>query len=103
MRMELSRTRRSRPLQPGKLQNSWRAHEAGAALDCGSREMASSDDGSKKSALWRPLQAYVLAAICFAIGLPVGYLFRGSAADQSTSVEAANTQASQPQMNAGKG
>lgn len=30
-------------------------------------------------ATWRPTQAYVLAAVCLVIGLPVGYLLRGSA------------------------
>jgi hypothetical protein len=28
---------------------------------------------------WRPVQVYVLAGFCLAIGLPVGYLLRGSA------------------------
>lgn len=28
---------------------------------------------------WRPVQVYVLAGVCLAIGLPVGYLLRGSA------------------------
>jgi cytochrome c-type biogenesis protein CcmH/NrfG len=30
-------------------------------------------------AVWRPLQAYLLAAVCLVVGLPVGYLLRGSA------------------------
>ncbi len=28
---------------------------------------------------WKPVQVYVLAGVCLAIGLPVGYLLRGSA------------------------
>ena len=28
---------------------------------------------------WRPVQVYVLAGVCLAIGFPVGYLLRGSA------------------------
>jgi cytochrome c-type biogenesis protein CcmH/NrfG len=32
----------------------------------------------KSRALWKPMQAYVLAAVCLMVGLPVGYLLRGS-------------------------
>jgi len=28
---------------------------------------------------WRPVQAYALAAICLAVGVPLGYMIRGSA------------------------
>jgi len=34
--------------------------------------------GSANSA-WRPVQVYAMAAICLLIGLPIGYLIRGSA------------------------
>lgn len=33
---------------------------------------------------WRPVQVYVLAAVCLVIGLPVGYLLRGSAPEVPT-------------------
>ncbi len=32
-----------------------------------------------KTSTWRPVQAYGLAAICFIVGLPVGYLIHSSA------------------------
>jgi cytochrome c-type biogenesis protein CcmH/NrfG len=40
---------------------------------------------------WRPMQAYVMAGICFAIGIALGFLIRGSAAPPSpvTAVNAA--------------
>lgn len=40
---------------------------------------------SKVSA-WRPVQAYGLAAICFIVGLPVGYFVHDSAPSPSTAV-----------------
>ncbi len=39
-----------------------------------------------KTTAWRPLQAYGLAAICFILGLPVGYLVHNSAPTPSTAV-----------------
>jgi tetratricopeptide (TPR) repeat protein len=33
----------------------------------------------KSVATWRPRQAYILAAVCLLVGLPIGYLIRGSA------------------------
>jgi len=33
----------------------------------------------KQQTYWRPMQVYVLAAVCLIVGLPVGYLLRGSA------------------------
>lgn len=45
-------------------------------------------------AIWKPLQAYVLAAVCLVIGLPVGYLLRGS----SPEVAATPVEATAPQM-----
>jgi cytochrome c-type biogenesis protein CcmH/NrfG len=47
----------------------------------------------KTPALWKPMQAYVLAAVCLIIGLPVGYLLRGS----SPQPTAAPTEAAMPQ------
>ncbi len=32
-----------------------------------------------RQSYWRPVQVYVLAGVCLAIGFPVGYLLRGSA------------------------
>ena len=64
--------------------------------------MQSSGDTSKKT-VWQPLQVYVLAAVCFAVGLPVGYLFRGSAPEQAAPVESANAQMPQPAKGEGKG
>jgi cytochrome c-type biogenesis protein CcmH/NrfG len=62
--------------------------------------MQSSGDANRKT-VWQPLQVYVLAAVCFAVGLPVGYLFRGSAPDQAAPIEVADAQIPQPA--AGKG
>jgi cytochrome c-type biogenesis protein CcmH/NrfG len=42
---------------------------------------------------WRPVQAYILAAICLAVGLPLGYMIRGSAAVPKP---AAQVEAAQP-------
>lgn len=42
---------------------------------------------------WRPAQAYALAAICLAVGLPLGYMIRGSA---PAPVPAAKVEAAQP-------
>ena len=44
---------------------------------------------------WRPVQVYVLAAVCLVIGLPVGYLLRGSAPDVPT-VQGATTTTTAP-------
>ncbi len=45
-------------------------------------------------ALWKPMHAYLLAAVCLLVGLPVGYLLRGS----SPEVAAAPVEATAPQM-----
>jgi tetratricopeptide (TPR) repeat protein len=37
---------------------------------------------------WRPAQAYTLAIICLLIGLPIGYLLRGSAVPATTAAAA---------------
>ncbi len=42
---------------------------------------------------WRPVQAYALAAICFFVGLPLGYLVHGSS---PMPVSAAHPEAAQP-------
>ena len=47
----------------------------------------------KPRALWKPMQAYVLAAVCLIVGLPVGYLLRGS----SPQPAAMPTEAAMPQ------
>lgn len=41
-----------------------------------------------KRGLWTPLQAFLLATICFVIGLSVGYLVRGSAANSTPTIAA---------------
>lgn len=48
----------------------------------------------KSRALWKPMQAYVLAAVCLILGLPVGYLLRGSSPETggSAATEASMTQ-----------
>ena len=48
---------------------------------------------------WRPLQVYVLAGVCLAIGLPVGYLLRGSA-PAPTTVAATSAMAGMPPASA---
>ena len=35
---------------------------------------------------WRPLHVYLLAAVCLLVGLPVGYLLRGSAPEKAAAV-----------------
>ena len=47
----------------------------------------------KSRALWKPMQAYVLAVVCLIVGLPVGYLLRGS----SPPAAAVPTEATMPQ------
>lgn len=46
----------------------------------------------KTRALWKPMQAYVLAAVCLLVGVPVGYLLRGSSPQAAASTEAAMPQ-----------
>lgn len=48
----------------------------------------------KSRALWKPTQAYVLAAVCLVVGLPVGYLLRGSSPEPTPT---AATEAAMPQ------
>ena len=45
--------------------------------------MAQSKTPSASSASWTSIQAYVLATICLAVGIAVGYFFRGSAGSDS--------------------
>lgn len=49
----------------------------------------------KSRALWKPMQTYLLAAVCLILGLPVGYLLRGSS---SQTVVPAPAQAAAPEM-----
>ncbi len=44
---------------------------------------------------WRPVQVYVLAGVCLAIGFPVGYLLRGSA-PEAAPVAATSTMPNMP-------
>jgi cytochrome c-type biogenesis protein CcmH/NrfG len=48
------------------------------------------DEESKGSetqrSYWRPVQVYVLAAVCLAVGFPVGYLLKGSAPEPGPTV-----------------
>ncbi len=48
----------------------------------------------KSRALWKPMQAYVFAAVCLIVGLPVGYLLRGSS---PATTPTAATEAAMPQ------
>jgi tetratricopeptide (TPR) repeat protein len=51
--------------------------------------------GSKSA--WRPAQAYAMAVACLLIGLPIGYLIRGSAQPvPATALSAASASASVP-------
>lgn len=52
----------------------------------------------KSRALWKPMQAYVLAGVCLIVGLPVGYLLRGSSPETTATAatEAAMTQPAAP-------
>jgi cytochrome c-type biogenesis protein CcmH/NrfG len=52
------------------------------------------DQPERQQAFWRATQVYVLAAVCLVIGLPVGYLLRGSAPEKSPAV----TEAAAPGM-----
>ena len=52
--------------------------------------MENGPDDSGKSNIWQPLHAYILAVVCLLIGLPVGYLLRGSAAPTSPPTVAAS-------------
>ena len=49
----------------------------------------------KSRALWKPMQAYLLAAVCLIVGLPVGYLLRGSSSQPGVTAPA---QAAAPEM-----
>jgi cytochrome c-type biogenesis protein CcmH/NrfG len=63
-----------------------------------------SNELERKSVYWRPMQVYVLAAVCLVIGLPVGYFLRGSAPESAAvSVPAASPTPSQeaPGMSGG--
>jgi cytochrome c-type biogenesis protein CcmH/NrfG len=55
------------------------------------------NDSEQQQSLWRPIQVYVLAAICLVIGLPVGYLLRGSAPATTTEPVAQSAPAGMPQ------
>lgn len=51
-------------------------------------------ESDQPKAVWRPVQAYLLAAVCLMIGLPVGYLVRGSAPEKtSAAAPVANAEA----------
>jgi len=52
----------------------------------------------KSRALWKPMQAYVLAGVCLIVGLPVGYLLRGSSPETTATAatEAGMTQPAAP-------
>ena len=45
---------------------------------------------------WRPAQAYTFAIICLLIGLPIGYLIRGSTAPTATPVAVAASTGAAP-------
>jgi len=49
-----------------------------------------------RQSYWRPIQVYVLAGICLVIGLPVGYLLRGSAPEPAPVAASATMPAMPP-------
>ena len=51
---------------------------------------------------WRPAQAYTFAIICLLIGLPIGYLIRGSTAPTTTPVAVAASTGAAPMVAPGK-
>jgi len=59
---------------------------------------------NRTSTIWRPLHAYLMAAICLAIGFAIGYFLRGSTPPKTTaavvapetSPSAANHEATEP-------
>lgn len=63
-------------------------------------------DSEEQQRHWRPVQVYVLAGICLFIGLPIGYLLRGSAPEASSapmSAAAPMTPTAAPAMGSGMG
>jgi cytochrome c-type biogenesis protein CcmH/NrfG len=46
-------------------------------------------ESGKASSTWRPAQAYTLAVVCLLVGLPIGYLIRGSAPPAQQTVASA--------------
>ena len=65
-----------------------------------------SDSSSQSNLTWRPVQAFGMAAICFVIGVSVGFLIRGSAAQAPPIVASAaqpeNTAAAPAAMGQGQ-
>ncbi len=47
---------------------------------------AEPSEPANTSSTWRPVQAYTLAVVCLLVGLPIGYLIRGSAPPAQQSV-----------------
>ena len=53
-------------------------------------------ESESQRTFWRPKQAYVMAVVCFLVGLPVGYLLRGSRPENSpAAIQAAAPEAPQ--------
>jgi cytochrome c-type biogenesis protein CcmH/NrfG len=51
---------------------------------------------SSSASHWPPRQVYLLAVVCLIIGLPIGYLFRGSAGTQASAQVGASPTAGAP-------
>jgi len=58
------------------------------------QDIKTSDSGRT---YWRPVQVYVLAAVCLVVGLPVGYLLRGSAPEPTPTAVAPTAMPGVPQ------
>jgi cytochrome c-type biogenesis protein CcmH/NrfG len=65
-----------------------------------------SDSSSQSNLTWRPIQAFLMAGICFVIGVSVGFLIRGSAAQAAPTMASAaqseNAPAAPPAMGQGQ-
>lgn len=55
-------------------------------------------ESGKSNSTWRPMQAYLMAAVCLLVGLPVGYFLRGPA---TSSTPTPTVAASAPQPASG--
>jgi len=54
-----------------------------------------------KQLSWQPTQVYVMAAVCLAVGLLVGYLLRGSVKPAGAILDRAATPDSAAEVNGG--
>ncbi len=63
--------------------------------------MSDSQVPAKTTSTWTTAQAYVLAVICFALGVPTGYLFHGGQSPAAAQPSVAVTEASQAPVGGG--